>query len=165
MAQDLRPGSGLGQHGRGQVTGMRPRVRRVAILRGRCDPVMARNPRQQGHRWGDDGFDACHVVRGVGDLCEVEEFATPDIKTIEALAKLEGVSRSKTAKAVFYSVDGEVVIVTIRGDYDVNETKLRNLLGGSVPRLATPEEVKAAGLVSGSASVALTQKKPYSSPC
>ena len=87
-----------------------------------------------------------------GDLCEVEEFATPDIKTIEALAKLEGVSRSKTAKAVFYSVDGEVVIVTIRGDYDVNETKLRNLLGGSVPRLATPEEVKAAGLVAGSAS-------------
>ncbi len=87
-----------------------------------------------------------------GDLCEVEEFATPDIKTIDALAKLEGVSRSKTAKAVFYSVDGEVVIVTIRGDYDVNETKLRNLLGGSVPRLATPEEVKAAGLVAGSAS-------------
>ena len=88
----------------------------------------------------------------IGNLCEVEEFATPDIKTIEALAKLEGVSRSKAAKAVFYSVDGEVVIVTIRGDYDVNETKLRNLLGGSVPRLATPEEVKAAGLVAGSAS-------------
>ena len=88
----------------------------------------------------------------IDDLCEVEEFATPDIKTIEALAKLEGVSRSKTAKAVFYGVDGEVVIVTIRGDYDVNETKLRNLLGGSVPRLATPEEVKAAGLVAGSAS-------------
>ena len=88
----------------------------------------------------------------IGNLCEVEEFETPDIKTIEALAKLEGVSRSKTAKAVFYSVDGEVVIVTIRGDYDVNETKLRNLLGGSVPRLATPEEVKAAGLVAGSAS-------------
>jgi len=88
----------------------------------------------------------------IGDFGEVEEFATPDIKTIEALAKLEGVSRSKTAKAVFYGVDGEVVIVTIRGDYDVNETKLRNLLGGSVPRLATPEEVKAAGLVAGSAS-------------
>ena len=93
-----------------------------------------------------------------GDLCEVEEFATPDIKTIEALAKLEGVSRSKTAKAVFYSVDGEVVIVTIRGDYDVNETKLRNLLGGSVPRLATPEEVKAAGLVAGSASAVGLQR-------
>ena len=83
---------------------------------------------------------------------EVEEFATPGVTTIEALAKLEGVPTSRTAKAVFYTVDDEVVIVTIRGDYDVNETKLRNLLGGSEPRLATPEEVKAAGLVAGSAS-------------
>jgi prolyl-tRNA synthetase len=87
-----------------------------------------------------------------GELGEVEEFATPGIKTIDELAKAEGVSKSKTAKAVFYSVDGEVIVVTIRGDYDVNETKLRNLLGGSEPRLATPEEVKAAGLVAGSAS-------------
>lgn len=88
----------------------------------------------------------------VGELGEVEEFATPGIKTIDELAKAEGVSKSKTAKAVFYSVDGEIVVVTIRGDYEVNETKLRNQLGGSEPRLATPEEVKAAGLVSGSAS-------------
>jgi prolyl-tRNA synthetase len=88
----------------------------------------------------------------VGDLGEVEEFATPGLKTIDALAKAEGVSKSKTAKAVFYSVDGEIVVVTIRGDYDVNETKLRNLLGGADPKLATPEEVKAAGLVAGSAS-------------
>lgn len=88
----------------------------------------------------------------IGELGEIEEFATPGIKTIDELAKAEGVSKSKTAKAVFYSVDGEVVVVTIRGDYDVNETKLRNLLGGSEPRLATPEEVKAAGLVAGSAS-------------
>jgi prolyl-tRNA synthetase len=88
----------------------------------------------------------------IGELGEVEEFPTPGVKTIDELAKLEGVSKSKTAKAVFYSVDGEVVIVTIRGDYDVNETKLRNLLDGSEPRLATPEEVKAAGLVAGSAS-------------
>ena len=83
---------------------------------------------------------------------EVEEFPTPGIKTIEALAQAEGVPTSKTAKAVFYSVDGEVVIVTIRGDYDVNETKLRNLLDSGEPRLATPHEVEAAGLVVGSAS-------------
>ena len=88
----------------------------------------------------------------IGDLGRVEEFATPGIKTINELAKSEGVSKSKTAKAVFYSVDGEIVVVTIRGDYEVNETKLRNQLGGLEPKLATPEEVKAAGLVSGSAS-------------
>ena len=96
----------------------------------------------------------------IDELGEVEEFATPGIKTIEELAKAEGVSKSKTAKTVFYSVDGEIVVVTIRGDYEVNETKLRNLLDGAEPKLATPEEVKDAGLVSGSASaVGLTGMK------
>lgn len=90
---------------------------------------------------------------------DMEEFATPGIKTIAALAEQEGVSESKTAKAVFYSVGGDVLIVVIRGDYEVNETKVRNALGGIEPRLASPEEVKAAGLVSGSASpVGLNEK-------
>ena len=96
----------------------------------------------------------------IDELGEVEEFPTPGIKTIEELAKAEGVSKSKTAKTVFYSVDGEIVVVTIRGDYEVNETKLRNLLDGAEPKLATPEEVKDTGLVSGSASaVGLTGMK------
>jgi prolyl-tRNA synthetase len=86
------------------------------------------------------------------DFGELEEFATPGLKTIDALAEQEGVPRSRTAKAVFYTVDGEVVVVTIRGDYDVNETKLRNLLGGSELLLSSPEELKSANLVAGSAS-------------
>ena len=56
----------------------------------------------------------------IGELGDVEEFATPGVKTIDALAKMEGVSKSKTAKAVFYTVGDEVIIVTIRGDYEVN---------------------------------------------
>ena len=86
------------------------------------------------------------------DPSAMEEFPTPGIKTIAALAEKEGVPESKTAKAVFYSVGGDVLIVVIRGDYEVNETKLRNALGGIEPRLASPDEVKSAGLVSGSAS-------------
>ena len=82
----------------------------------------------------------------------VEKFATPGIKTIEDLANAEGVSRDKTAKAVFYTIGGQVYVVVIRGDYEVNETKLRNLMDGHEPRLATPEEVEAAGFSAGSAS-------------
>ncbi len=82
----------------------------------------------------------------------VEKFATPGVKTIEALANAEGVSSAKTAKAVFYTIDGRVYVVVIRGDYEVNETKLRNLMDGHEPRLATPEEVEAAGFPAGSAS-------------
>ena len=87
-----------------------------------------------------------------GDLEEIKEIATPSVTTIDELAKSLSITKSKTAKAVFYSVDGEVVIVTIRGDLEVNETKLRNVLGGSEPRFATQAEVDKASLVPGSAS-------------
>jgi len=82
----------------------------------------------------------------------LEEVHTPEVKTIEGLADFLGIPTSKTLKAVFYVAGDEVVFVTIRGDLDVNEVKLRNVLGGSEVRLATPEEVKRAGLVAGSAS-------------
>ncbi len=85
-------------------------------------------------------------------LSEVEKFPTPGIKTIEALADAEGVPTSKTAKAVFYTIDQKVYVVVIRGDYEVNETKVRNMMGGSEPRMATPEEVATAGFPAGSAS-------------
>ena len=92
------------------------------------------------------------VQNPVESLNEVEKFATPGIKTIETLANAEGVPTSKTAKAVFYTIDEKVYVVVIRGDYEVNETKVRNMMDGSEPRMATPEEVAAAGFPSGSAS-------------
>ena len=53
---------------------------------------------------------------------------------------------------MFYAADGELVFVAIRGDLDVNEIKLKNALKCHELRLATDDEVKAAGLVAGSAS-------------
>jgi prolyl-tRNA synthetase len=82
----------------------------------------------------------------------LEELSTPNIKTIEEVANFVGVPASQTLKAVFYSSDIETVFVVIRGDLDVNETKLKNLLKCSELRLATETEVKTAGLVAGSAS-------------
>jgi prolyl-tRNA synthetase len=82
----------------------------------------------------------------------LEELSTPNIKTIEEVANFAGVPASQTLKAVFYSSDTEIVFVVIRGDLDVNETKLKNSLKCSELRLATETEVKTAGLVAGSAS-------------
>jgi len=53
---------------------------------------------------------------------------------------------------VFYYADGEFIFVIIRGDLEVNETKLRNALKCSELRLATEGEVNEAGLVAGFAS-------------
>src|SRR4030066_1915517 len=58
----------------------------------------------------------------------IEEISTPNIKTIEEVANFVGVPASQTLKAVFYSADAELAFVVIRGDIDVNETKLKNLM-------------------------------------
>ena len=87
-----------------------------------------------------------------GPEAPLEEVATPGIKTIAGLAEFMGVPESKTLKAVFYMADGEPVFVSIRGDLEVNEVKLKNALHCAELRFAEDAEVRAAGLVAGSAS-------------
>ena len=53
---------------------------------------------------------------------------------------------------MFYSADGEPVFVAIRGDLEVNETKLRNLLKAVELEAMDDGAVVRAGLVAGSAS-------------
>lgn len=83
----------------------------------------------------------------------IEEVATPGAKTIEEVASYLRIPESKTLKAVFYIADAEFVFVAIRGDLEVNEIKLKNALKCVDLRLATDEEVTAAGIVAGSASL------------
>jgi prolyl-tRNA synthetase len=89
---------------------------------------------------------------GEEPLLPLEEVATPGAHTIEEVANFLGIPRNRTIKAVFYLIDSELVFVIIRGDLEVNEVKLKNALKCSELRLANDDEVKAAGLVAGSAS-------------
>ena len=82
----------------------------------------------------------------------LEDVYTPEQRTIEELARFLGVPAAETLKAVFYIADGNPVFVAIRGDVEVNETKLRNALDAVDLRLMTDAEVAANGLVAGSAS-------------
>jgi prolyl-tRNA synthetase len=88
----------------------------------------------------------------VGSLLQMEEISTPGIKTIEEVADFVHVQKHQTIKAVFYGADGELIFVVIRGDINVNETKLKHVLKCTDLRLATEPEVKAANLVAGAAS-------------
>jgi len=81
-----------------------------------------------------------------------EEVPTPGIKTIEELCRFLDLPHGKTLKAVFYSAGGQPVFVAIRGDLEVNETKLRHVLAVDEVRLMDDREVEAVGLVAGSAS-------------
>jgi prolyl-tRNA synthetase len=95
----------------------------------------------------------------------MERIATPGQKTIADLAKFLGIDPRQTAKAVFYRVDGKPVFVTIRGDLDVNEIKLTNVLKAKEVEPMDEAMVRASGLVAGSASaVGLTGMKIVADP-
>jgi len=85
------------------------------------------------------------------DALPLEEIATPGTTTIATLAAFLGVGEDRTAKAAFFVAgDGRLVTAIVRGDHEVNETKLGNAaraIGGIRP--ATAEEIRAAGMEPG----------------
>jgi prolyl-tRNA synthetase len=83
----------------------------------------------------------------------LEKVHTPGRKTIEEVSQFLKVKPSETGKAVFYSDDkNQLYFVVIRGDLEVNETKLRNHLKIKDLKFATDEQIKAIGSVPGYAS-------------
>ncbi|MEO8288578.1 MAG: proline--tRNA ligase [Chloroflexota bacterium] len=88
---------------------------------------------------------------------DMEKVATPGVTTIDALANFLGVPSSKTAKAVFMVAkvsEGEAdreqfVFAVVRGDMDVNETKLANVVKAKELRPAHEEEILAIGAQPG----------------
>ena len=133
------------------------------------------------HEAGEDTFIACtncdyaanveaaeFVREGEkpAELAPLTKVATPDCKTIAAVAEFIGVPTSQTVKAVFYwwtplgmngrdgrtVNDGRFIFAIVRGDLDINEVKLSNALGGGLLRPATDEEIIAAGATPGYAS-------------
>ena len=83
---------------------------------------------------------------------DVEEVATPGMTTIEKVASYLGVTPEQTLKAIFYMAGEQLIFVVIRGDLDVNETKVANLVGTADLRLALEGEVAGVGIIAGYAS-------------
>ncbi len=81
----------------------------------------------------------------------MEDVETPEATTIAALATFLGVPTSRTAKAAFFVAgDGRFIVAIVRGDHDVNETKLVNAIkaaGGLRP--AQLEEIRSRGMEAG----------------
>ena len=91
----------------------------------------------------------CIVKNDAGEIAELTKVHTPGSKTIEEVVNFLGTDAKKLCKAVVYqkNEDDSYVIVFIRGDLEVNETKLRNHLGFEIhPATAITEE---SGIVAG----------------
>lgn len=76
---------------------------------------------------------AANIVENAsnGATAPLEYVATPDCKTIEEVCDFFKTDISASCKAVVYqkNADNTFVVAFVRGDYEVNETKLRNLVG------------------------------------
>ena len=76
---------------------------------------------------------AVNIVQNVSGnaLLELKCVKTPDCKTIEEVCSFLKSKVSASCKAVVYqkNSDDTFVVAFVRGDYEVNETKLRNIVG------------------------------------
>ncbi len=80
----------------------------------------------------------------------LEKIFTPNIHTIEDICEFLGDKTCNSCKAVVYqkNSDDSYVVVFIRGDLDINETKLVNFLGEQIhPAVITDESGLNAGYI------------------
>jgi prolyl-tRNA synthetase len=118
---------------------------------------------------GEDWIVSCpkcdyraNLERAVSDLPKVvdqhspdqtEEFATPEIKTIAALAAAfpDFAAPERQLKTLVYVLDGQITLAIVRGDHELLEQKLRDATGAVNVRAAQADEIKAAlGALPGS---------------
>ncbi len=85
-----------------------------------------------------------------GKLEELQCIETPDCKTIEDVCNFLKSDVKSSCKAVVYqrNADDTFVVGFVRGDYEINETKLRNLVGEDIhPAEITEDSPLVAGYI------------------
>lgn len=72
----------------------------------------------------------------------LKKVETPNVKSIDEVADFLKVSPQKTIKSMLYMADDKPVLVLVRGDYDVNDVKVKNYLKADFLELATDEQAQ-----------------------
>ncbi|EGL83721.1 Prolyl-tRNA synthetase [Caldalkalibacillus thermarum TA2.A1] len=80
-------------------------------------------------------------IEGTGQ--PMEKVNTPQAKTVNELADMLDVSPRQIIKAVALDVDGQVVVALVRGDFELNEVKVKNLFGADRVELLDEERIRA----------------------
>lgn len=74
---------------------------------------------------------------------------TPGQHTIEMVCDFLHAPVKQSVKAVVYNVDGLVVLAMVRGDHEVNETKIQHIYNAINVDMASDEDLKKVGLTAG----------------
>jgi prolyl-tRNA synthetase len=103
---------------------------------------------------------AANLERATSALPDVEDgpgpaapvrLHTPGVRTIEDLAEQYGLAADRQIKTLVQVIDGQLTLVLLRGDHQLQDQKLVDAIGISDIRPAHPEEIRAAlGALPGS---------------
>ena len=66
---------------------------------------------------------------------------TPNSRTIESLVRFFKKETKDFCKSVVFNADGKLVVAMVRGDREVNDLKLKRILGAASLEMATPSEI------------------------
>jgi len=72
----------------------------------------------------------------------LQEVATPSLKTVEEVGKFLKLAPEKFIKTLIYKADEKIIMALIRGDCDINESKLSQAVGVAEVELAPFEIVR-----------------------
>ncbi|TDX51888.1 proline--tRNA ligase [Orenia marismortui] len=89
------------------------------------------------------------VVKADEEAKELEIIDTPGLTTIDELVEELNIAADKMIKAVLYEVEGQGILALVRGDYEVNDIKLGNLLDVVNLEMASEELYKELNTVKG----------------
>ncbi len=89
------------------------------------------------------------AVSGDENVQDLQSVDTPNAKTIEEVSEFLDMDSSRFIKTLIYKADGNIIAVLIRGDYEVNETKLLRAIDSGEVALASEEEVESVGTMVG----------------
>ncbi|WP_147393781.1 proline--tRNA ligase [Ammoniphilus oxalaticus] len=76
------------------------------------------------------------------EVAKAEKIHTPAIRTIDQLAEFLDVPATQTIKSLLFKADDQFVLTLVRGDHELNDIKLKNMLDANVVELASEQDVE-----------------------
>lgn len=89
----------------------------------------------------DKAADRTDAIAGGSPASTTERVHTPGVKSMEELTRSLQVTSAQLIKTLIFRVDGRSYAVLVRGDREVNETKVKSYLQAEQAELAEAEEV------------------------
>lgn len=92
----------------------------------------------------EEAIDTSNVVKLTREMVH-----TPDVKTIDELAEFLNTTSKNFVKAVVYTSDKGIIVALCRGDREVEEVKLTNVIGAMNLEMASAEQIISIGSYAG----------------